>query len=595
MPLNTFAQSSPDFEKTTPKQQVDIAVLAVRGHLYAERRWRPTIDLLNQKIPEAHFVLHPLNLNDMGKVVEQQSMGFILTNPGQAVRLGRQYSLSWIATLSSKSPINTNSSISSALVVRAESPYQSIEDVSGLPMAAVSERAFGGYLTLRYEVIEQGINPNRFYSEVRYLGFPVDASLYQLRDGIVEAAVVPACLLEAMSKEGLIDIQDYHVLNAKPSPPIPCQVSTSFYPNWSLAKTSIASGELAKKVSQVLLAMPETSQAAQAARSSGWTSPISLLSIDKLYQAMDLHPLQQPWWQEGFRWLRSHQEWGWALFLFVIVLNAYHFWLEYRFSKSKRELEETLLRLKEKSEMLEHSQRLMIVSELGSSIAHEINQPLAAIRNYSEGGMLRLQKQRPHQDIVPVMQKIQAQVERADAIVRRLRNLIKKRSVQMTLCDLERLITDTIELLNYRLQKQSVSFTRTTQGPERTVTIDSVGVQQVLVNVINNAIEACTALAESNVDEYQAQITIQTEYLESEVRVIICDNGIGLQQEHPTEAFVSTKSDGLGLGLSICRDVMEMHQGDFLIESNKTNGCCVTMILPNKMSANNTLNMEQHD
>ena len=106
-------------------------------------------------------------------------------------------------------------------------------------------------------------------------------------------------------------------------------------------------------------------------------------------------------------------------------MNAYHFWLEYRFSKSKQALLQTQSRLKEKSEQLEHSQRVAIVDELGSSLAHEINQPLAAIRNYSEGGLLRLSKQRPNDDIVPVFHKIQKEVDRADAIIHRLRNLIK--------------------------------------------------------------------------------------------------------------------------------------------------------------------------
>ncbi|MDA1378891.1 hypothetical protein PCI56_02200 [Plesiomonas shigelloides subsp. oncorhynchi] len=88
-----------------------------------------------------------------------------------------------------------------------------------------------------------------------------------------------------------------------------------------------------------MLAMPTNHPAAVAAKASGWTSPVSLLSIDKLYRAMNLHPLQQPWWQDALRWLRIHQEWAWTLFLFVIILILYHFWLEYRFSKSKQALE----------------------------------------------------------------------------------------------------------------------------------------------------------------------------------------------------------------------------------------------------------------
>ncbi|MDF5462862.1 PhnD/SsuA/transferrin family substrate-binding protein, partial [Vibrio parahaemolyticus] len=232
---------------------------------------------------------------------------------------------------------------------------------------------------------------------------PIDASLYPLRAGNVEAAVVPACLLEQMLSEGLLQPSNYRVLNQQPNERSLCAVSTPLYPNWSFAKTERGSAQIAKQIAQVLLAMPPEHPAVIAAGASGWTSPVSLLSIDKLYQALDLHPLQQPWWSEALRWLRSHQEWAWALFMFVIVLNAYHFWLEYRFSKSKQALEQTSLRLKEKSEQLEHSQRVAIVGEIGTSLAHELNQPLAAIRNYSEGGLLRLAKKRPHEDIVPVL------------------------------------------------------------------------------------------------------------------------------------------------------------------------------------------------
>ncbi|MDF5104178.1 PhnD/SsuA/transferrin family substrate-binding protein, partial [Vibrio parahaemolyticus] len=178
-------------------------------------------------------VLHPLNLDEMGEAVKFQTMDFILTNPGQAVRLGRQYALSWMATLTSRAPQNSNYGIGSALVVRANSSYQTVQDVSGRPVAAVSEKAFGGYLTMRYQIVKMGLNPNDFFSDVRYLGFPIDANLYQLRDGNVEAAVVPACLLEQMLSEGLLQPSNYRVLNQQPNERSLCAVSTPLYPNWS--------------------------------------------------------------------------------------------------------------------------------------------------------------------------------------------------------------------------------------------------------------------------------------------------------------------------------------------------------------------------
>lgn len=565
---------------TELKPQIDVGVLATRGHLYAYQRWQPTIDWLNQQIPQVNLVLHPLDLDGMTQAVEQKSMDFVLTNPGQAVRLGRQYALSWVATLTSQAPEYSNYGIGSSLIVRADSPYLTLDDVAGLPIAAVSENAFGGYLTLRYQVIEQGLNPNDFFSDVRYLGFPIDASLYQLRDHNIEAAVVPACLKEHMENEGLLDKGQLRVLSPIHLPQTECVVSTPLYPNWSLAKTERGSSQLAKQISRALLAMPESSPAAIAARASGWTSPVSLLSIDKLYQAMDLHPLQQPWWKEALRWLRTHQEWAWALFLFVIVLNIYHFWLEYRFSKSKHALEKTLQRLKEKSEMLEHSQRVTVVGELGSSLAHELNQPLAAIRNYSEGGLLRMAKNRPYEDIVPVLEKIQQQVERADAIVSRLRTLIKKRSVAITTFSLEALISDTLELMHFRLQKQTIEVVRSTEGRSRPIEADIVGLQQALVNVMSNAIDACVTQAEQHPAPYSGKIAIHTDFQAQNVFVRIIDNGTGLQQPNPTEAFVSSKQEGLGLGLSICRDVLEMHGGEFEIQSVEPHGCIVELTLP---------------
>ncbi|ELA6647398.1 MULTISPECIES: sensor histidine kinase [Vibrio] len=568
-------------EQPQAKQKVEVGVLAIRGHLYAEQRWQPTIDWLNQQISDVHFVLHPVNLDEMGEAVKFQTMDFILTNPGQAVRLGRQYALSWMATLTSRAPQNSNYGIGSALVVRANSSYQTVQDVSGRPVAAVSEKAFGGYLTMRYQIVKMGLNPNDFFSDVRYLGFPIDANLYQLRDGNVEAAVVPACLLEQMLSEGLLQPSNYRVLNQQPNERSLCAVSTPLYPNWSFAKTERGSAQIAKQIAQVLLAMPPEHPAVIAAGASGWTSPVSLLSIDKLYQALDLHPLQQPWWSEALRWLRSHQEWAWALFMFVIVLNAYHFWLEYRFSKSKQALEQTSLRLKEKSEQLEHSQRVAIVGEIGTSLAHELNQPLAAIRNYSEGGLLRLAKKRPHEDIVPVLEKIQGQVERADAIIQRLRTLIRKRSVDKAPCDPQVLIDDTIELLHFRMKKQNISIVTSIEGNVRPVLVDAVGVQQVLVNVISNAIDACTLFQEKyHSSGYQGKIALHSDYQVNQLSIRVLDNGTGLQQENPTQAFVSSKEEGLGLGLAICRDVMEMHGGEFVISSTAPHGCLVELVFP---------------
>ncbi|MFA0036285.1 PhnD/SsuA/transferrin family substrate-binding protein [Vibrio sp. 10N.261.52.A1] len=577
-------------------QTIEVGVLAIRGKLAAQQRWQPTMDWLSERIPGKHFVLKPFNLEEMAEAVKKVEVDFVITNPGQAVRLGRQYDLSWMATMTSHNyndqGVSSTRSIGSALVVRRMSLYISFEQLSGKPIAAVSENAFGGYLTMRYQVMQEGLNPNQFFSNTHFLGFPIDASLYQLREGHIEAAVVPACLVENMISEGLLVADQYRVIGNQAPEGFRCQVSTPLYSNWSFAKTERASSALAKQMSQVLFAMPKSSVPAIAANASGWTSPTSLLPIDKLYQQLDMHPLQQPWWKEALIWLKYNQQWAWAFFLLVVFLNAYHFWLEYKFSRSKKQLEATLNKLKSKSEQLEHSQRIAVVGELGSSLAHEINQPLAAIRNYSEGGLLRISKNKPITDIEPVFEKIQSQVDRADAIIQRLRNMIKKRSAEKSKADIEQLLTDTIELLQFRLEQHQITIERYVVGRPIEVYIDPVGLQQVIVNLINNATDACNAQQQramsdiDNKNDEPATIKVITEYQADKMMLSVIDNGTGLDfTEHQvTQAFVSSKENGLGLGLAICQDVIEDHSGQMSITSLTPHGCHVAVTLPFSLS-----------
>lgn len=582
--FNCWVLSSSVLAASNTAQSVDVGVLATRGSYVAQLRWQPTLDWLAQRIPNTRFVLHPLTLDEMRTAVIQGKIDFIITNPGQAVQLGRQYSLSWVATMLNHSPVSNTQGVGSVLVVRNDAPYQKFSDLAGLPIAAISPQAFGGYLTLSYELTRQNLNPNDYFSNVHFVGFPIDVSLYQLRDNSVEGAVVPVCLLETMTKEGVLEKGKYRAINNTAPSGFPCQVSTELYPNWSFAQTDRTSNELAKQISRVLLSMPPESTPAKAAGGTGWTSPVSLLAIDKLYQKLDMHPLQKPWWQEALTWFRLHQHWAWTAFLFLLLLNAYHFWLEYRFSRSKSALEKTQHDLKEKSEMLEHAQRVQIVGELGSSIAHEMNQPLAAIRNYSEGGLKRLSKQGTVENIAAIFNNIHTQVERADAIISRLRTMIKKRTSEKNICEFEPLLYEALALLEQRLKKHNIHLIKYQKGDSYVLYVDPIALQQVLVNVVNNAIDACIAYQEQNSpSDWQATLSIHCHFSAQLFKLTIEDNGLGLSIEaaQMVQPFMSTKKDGLGLGLAICQYVMDDHHGRITLEPTTPHGCRVTLFLPN--------------
>lgn len=569
--LNAYAQ-----QPQTPT--IKVAVLAPRGNGDAIQRWQPTIDWLNIQLPQYQFELLPSNLEQLEQAVREDTVEFAITNPGQSVMLGQQFPLSWIATLNSPWPHGTSQALGSALVVRVNSPFVSLNDLQHSHAVAVSPDAFGGFLTLKQYLKSQQQDPQNFFQHIDYIGFPLDAMIYQLRDNRADVAITPACLLENMAKDGLIDAEKFRVINNTPPPGFPCSVSTPLYPNWSFAKTSKASEGLATNVAKALLSLPADSIAATAAQSKGWASPISPLRINKLYQDLNIHPLQTPWWQQALLWLKQNQQWAWAALILFLALSGYHFWLEYRFNRNQKLLNLANYDLKQKSQMLEHAQRVAIVGGLGSNLAHEINQPLAAIRNYNQGAIIKISKGAKAEDLTPIMEKIEQQVVRVDAIVQRLRNLITKRPIATRDFNIQAIIDDTIALLKHDLSLKHVNIHTQIIGRARDVHLDPVGIQQVLINLLNNATDSCL----SHGDPLDNHIKIVVEYLANEAHIIITDNGAGLSHpiEHLQAAFVTTKEEGLGLGLSICHDIIEHHRGHFTLQSIQPHGCEARIQLP---------------
>lgn len=599
-------------------QVVDVGVLAIRGYKGTINRWQPLMGWLESQIPNSYFRLHPLSLEELAKGVETEGLDFVITNPGQSVMLARQYSLSWLATL--RSPINNGAAmqVGSALVVRADSPYQTLQDLKGKRLGIVSKNAFGGYLTMVYEAQLKGIDLPDFVGEIVLLGFPLDNLVYQLgaigqQGGTnelsgtdapsgkalsgkvpsvkapgLDAAIVPVCQLEQMQAEGLINIKDYRVLDNQAPVGFHCQVSSRLYPNWSMAKTNRATQSLAKQVTQALLALPEDSPAARAAESAGWTTAVSQLAIDQLLKDLDMHPLQTPWWQRAWQWVKLHQHWAWLALAILVLLNVYHFWLEYRFSRRGRELINTQRQLSENRALLEHAQRIAIAGELGASLSHELNQPLAAIGHYCHGAEVRLQRGTSPEELQSVLSLIQQEVSRADSIISRLRNLLKKRSVSKQPLYLHQLVNDTAPLLAYELEQHQILLSTNISGEAYPLPLDEVGMQQLLLNLLKNAADACVQRQQSEVDAaktYLPTIDIDLRYQDRKILLTVTDNGTGLTEDANLlmQAFYSTKSEGLGLGLVICRDIAESHGGRFSLETALGGGCQAQVSLPRKL------------
>lgn len=223
---------------------------------------------------------------------------------------------------------------------------------------------------------------------------------------------------------------------------------------------------------------------------------------------------------------------------------------------------------------LMHVQRLAIMGETSAMLAHEINQPLAAANNYLSVLRRHLEAGAPDK-ATPMADRVQQQIHRAASILGKLRRFIEKRESERTLEAPEMLVDDAITLLG---TIDGTVELRTDIGSRLPrVLVDRVQIQQVLVNLMRNAIEAMQA---SPRHELLLSVSATDN---GAIQISLADTGPGLTQEVAErlfQPFVSTKSGGMGVGLSICRAIISSHGGRIWAEPNTAGGTTFNFVLP---------------
>jgi two-component system sensor histidine kinase TtrS len=541
------------------RRDVTVAVLAFRGTALAESRWTATMDYLSEQLPGVHFDAVAMDLEQLDLAVEQGTIDFAITNAGQFVRMGAQHGLTGLATLKSQRGHGHGPAIGATLLVRARSPYRELADLKGRRLGAVHPLAFGGFQIYWGEMARQGMLPERFFSQLDFSGFPVDALAYWLRDDQVDAAILPACLIERMDAEGLLRKQDFRPIGAIPHEGFDCWVSTPLYPNWFFASLRGTPPEISEQVAHALLTLPEDAPAAIAARSQGWTAPLSGYAIHQLLENLNIHPWQRPWWQELGSWLKRNWYLGLAGLLVAFAGLFHHLWVQYLVQKRTRALQQAHADLAHQGRELEHAQRVAILGELASDLAHELNQPLAAINSFAEGGMIRLKTRHKSFDPDALLQLIRDEAQRGHKIIDRVRGFARRQPARKEWTELRELVTETLKLLEHELNKKQPGLELVLELPSLRARVDPIEFQQVLVNLIRNGVEAMDDVP----GPHRITITI-SEIAGARIELCVQDTGAGPPADPGQDLlkpFVSTKATGFGLGLSICQRILHAHGG----------------------------------
>ena len=239
-------------------------------------------------------------------------------------------------------------------------------------------------------------------------------------------------------------------------------------------------------------------------------------------------------------------------------------WMASVLDITERKRAEELAR--QQQEQLQFTSRLVTMGEMASTLAHELNQPLAAIASYNTGCLnLLANGQAQPGDLQPALEKISAQAQRAGKIIRRVHDFVRKSEPKRAPCQLGEIIEDCVGFIEAEARKHHVRIECDT-SPALPVLADRLMLEQVLLNLMRNGMEAMSTTPHSG---RLLRVGVQADA--GELCISVSDNGSGIPHEVRDKlftAFFTTKPEGMGIGLSICRSIIEFHRGRLWAEDN---------------------------
>ena len=276
------------------------------------------------------------------------------------------------------------------------------------------------------------------------------------------------------------------------------------------------------------------------------------------------------------------------------VRTRYLSWVDGRLAQMVIATDITARRIAEEqaavqTERAQNASRLITMGEMASSVAHELNQPLTAINNYCNGMVSRIKaKQISEEDLLGAIEKTAKQAQRAGQIIQRIRSFVKRSEPNRSLSGVQAMVGEALELAEIELRRRNVRLTHYVAPRLPHLMVDPILIEQVLLNLLKNAAESVDA-AQRPAAQRIVKLRVAPAQVDGKlvIEFMVMDSGNGIAPEVMArlfEAFYSTKADGMGIGLSLCRSIVESHLGrmkaENLYNGQEVTGCCFSFWIP---------------
>ena len=582
-PVDATLMRVPAHRFATPavnvKRPVRVAIVKYVRPAPNEEIVPASVAALRQYFGEDRVRVTHLSLTELADAIRRGEVDVFLSSAGFYRRLTDEGVKSLVSAVSLSYP-DPNHGDGTAIVTTADrTDIETLKDVKGGVLATSTPTAFTGLLVPYGEMMKQGFKVDGFFSETLYLGDDdaMETAPGHLLDGTADVAFLRLCFLEEWLERHPEHAGKFKVINRKDGPGEVCARSTALYPTWTVATTKVTDPRVSRSVTQALLALKPTG-------SNGiyWGVATDYSAVDKLFRDTRTGPYAylNTWSLKRF----IAEYWHWLMLATVLVAGLILHSVRVtqlvhkRTAALRRSLAELQV-LKEEAQgaaqRIERLERAGVVAQLSVIFAHEMRQPLGAISLYSFG--LRRMLGNGSTDtarMTDVIDRLDRQTERANEIVARVRSYAKVEQPTRVLVSLREQVDRAAADLKTTGRYSTALRVIVTDEP--VVTADPLEMELVALNLMKNALEASDAAG-------GAGEVVVTLFEEDERAIItVADDGGGTREtvERLNRGLGSTKAEGLGLGLSIVRGILEAYGGRLAFSARRQGGLVARVTVP---------------
>jgi two-component system, LuxR family, sensor histidine kinase TtrS len=271
---------------TYASEAYKIGVLAKRGPVKALKKWKATGDYLTAKIAGKTFEIVPLDFDEVNPAIEGGQVDFFLVNSSMFVTAKVKFGASEVATMINSRQGQPLKSFGGVILTSVENEdINSINDLKGKTFMAVKKSSFGGWQMAYKEILDAGVNPHQDFANLEF-GGKHDNVVLAVQNGAVESGTVRSDTMERMAAEGMIDMDEFKIINQKSHNGFPFVTSSALYPEWPLAKVKKTPDAVAKEVLETLKQLKETDDAAKNAKIVGWVDALNYGPVEDLQKSL---------------------------------------------------------------------------------------------------------------------------------------------------------------------------------------------------------------------------------------------------------------------------------------------------------------------